>query len=384
MALIEQSVLDDYRPYYDNEVPEAINRIASDTLFESIVKFVFPNEDFGEFVERFRKLDSVDDFQQKVMNTAIDNIVKRTTNALSYKGIEVIEPQKSYTYISNHRDIVLDSAIFQYILFANGFKTTEITFGSNLMRPQIVVDIGKINKMFKIVRGGGVKETFTNSLNVSSYMRYAIRQKGESIWIAQRNGRTKDGDDKTQVGVLKMFAMSSTEPFVENMAEMNIAPISVSYEYEPCDFLKTREIYLTSLNGSYRKTENEDLNSIITGITQYKGKVNYTICPPISHQELSECDASPTKDKFYHLVDIIDNRILKGYKLFNTNYIAYDILECSSRFTHKYSDKQREDFTSYMNNGLQTIEGDTDRLKTIFLNIYANPIKNRIASGIAL
>lgn len=380
--MIEQSILDDYRPYYDNEVPEAVARIASDALFEPTVRFIFPDEDFGKFEKFFRTLDSVDDFQLKVMNSAIGNIIKQTTTSLSYVGLENIETHKNYTYISNHRDIVLDSAILQYILYANGLKTTEITFGSNLMRPQIVVDIGKINKMFKIVREGTAKEMFTNSFNVSTYMRYAILHKNESTWIAQRNGRTKDGDDKTQVALLKMFAMSSPKPFVDNLKEMNIAIISVSYEYEPCDFLKTREIYLTSINGGYRKTENEDLHSIIKGITQFKGNVHYTICRPISGEELLLCDTVSHQEKFRMLADIIDKRIIEGYKLFVTNYMAFDIVEKSSRFAHLYNEEQKESFIDYMTKGLQELEGDNDTLRRIFLNIYANPIKNRITYGL--
>lgn len=381
--MIQQSVLDEYRPYYDNEVPEAVARIASDSLFEAIVKFVFPQEDYGSFVERFKRLQTVYDFQTKIMDKAIGNIVRMTASDLSYNGIDHIDPNKSYTYISNHRDIVLDSAILQTIFYTNGIKTSEITFGSNLMRPQIVVDIGKINKMFKIIRGGTAKEIFINSQNVSDYMRYAITQKNESTWIAQRNGRTKDGDDKTQVAILKMFAMSGSKEFVDNLAEMNIVPIAVSYEYEPCDFLKTREIYI-SRRQTYIKADNEDLNSIVTGIMQFKGGINYTICPAIYIEELQKCESLSQKNRFKELATIIDARIYKGYKLFKTNYMAFDLLEKSNRFADRHTYQDKESFIEYMEKGLDAIDGDKDELREIFLNIYANPVRNKMESDFSL
>ena len=378
--MIQQNILDEYRPYYDNEVPEAVARIASDSLFEPIVRYVFPNEDYKGFVDDFRRIASVDDFQAKVMDKAIGNIVRATAADLSYSGIDLIDPKKSYTYISNHRDIVLDSAILQTIFYANNIKTSEITFGSNLMRPQIVVDIGKINKMFKIIRGGTAKEIFVNSQNVSDYMRYAITHKNESTWIAQRNGRTKDGDDKTQVAVVKMLAMSSDKPFADNLAEMNIAPIAVSYEYEPCDILKTREIYLSRKNGSYTKTANEDINSIITGVTQYKGRIHYTICPPIEADELARYDSASHNDKFRLLAQDIDRRIYRGYRLFPNNYIAFDLLANGSDFASEYTHTQREAFISYTDKALSLLEGDRDKLRNIFLGIYANPVGNVVNS----
>ena len=363
-------------------MPEAVARIASDSLFEPIVRFVFPEEDYAAFVENFRRLGSVYDFQTKIMDKAICNIVRATATDLSYSSIDLIDPKKSYTYISNHRDIVLDSAILQTIFYANNIKTSEITFGSNLMRPQIVVDIGKINKMFKIIRGGTAKEIFSNSQNVSDYMRYAITHKNESTWIAQRNGRTKDGDDKTQVAVLKMFAMSSSRPFAENLAEMNIAPIAVSYEYEPCDALKTQEVYLLRKNGTYTKTANEDLNSIVTGIRQFKGRISYTFCPPITETELTSCQEAPHKERFRLLAEIIDRRIYSGYRLFKTNYMAYDLLEGTHRFAQQYSEADLKEFVEYVEERTSSLEGDRGELRNIFLGIYANPVRNCIDNNI--
>lgn len=373
--MLTSEVLEDYRPYNDSEVPDAVNRIAQDVLFPYIVRFVFPQKDFKDFLEEFNRIKSVYEFQVKIMDKAICKVVEKTITKLSYTGVEHLTNDKSYMFISNHRDIVLDSAILQTIFVANGIKTSEITFGSNLMRPQIVVDIGKINKMFKIVRGGTAREVFINSLNVSEYMRYAITEKRESVWIAQRNGRTKDGLDKTEIAVLKMFAMSSKKPFIENLGELNITPIAVSYEYEPCDFLKTKEMYI-SRRQIYIKDPSEDFNSIQHGITQFKGNAHYTICDTLKFDELYNCVNPCNLEQFKELANIIDKKIFTGYKLWKTNYIAHDILHDKTEFSVFYDQEDRRKFTEYMHNGLSRLDGDPNELQEIFLGIYANCVDN--------
>jgi hypothetical protein len=377
--MLTPEILDDYRPYNDSEVPAAVHRIAQDVLFPKIVNFVFPEKDFNSFLETFKQIKTVDEFQAKIMDKAIGKIIEKTITELSYNGLENLSNDKSYMLTSNHRDIVLDSAILQIIFYANGIKTSEITFGNNLMRPQIVVDIGKINKMFKIIRGGTAREIFINSLNVSEYMRYAITEKNQSTWIAQRNGRTKDGIDKTEIAVLKMFALSSKKSFVENLGELNITPMAVSYEYESCDFLKAKEIYI-SRRQAYQKAPGEDLNSILQGILQFKGCTNIAICETITLDELSECAKLPKSEQFKELANIIDKRIYASYKLWKTNYIAHDILHEKSEFSTFYSDDEREKFIEYMNNGLRLLDGDRDELQEIFLGIYANPVDNCLST----
>jgi hypothetical protein len=367
----------EYRPYTDSEAPAAVRRIAENVYFPEIVKFIAPEEDINAFAEWFKQLKTIDEFQEKFMYRAVEKVVEATVKQLCYMGVEHLSNAKSYTFISNHRDIVLDSAVLQYILLGNRLKTSEITFGSNLMNPQMVVDIGKMNKMFKIVRGGTAREVFQNSLNVSEYMRYAITEKGESTWIAQRNGRTKNGIDKTEIAVLKMFAMSGTKSFVEDFEELNIAPLSVSYEFEPCDFMKTREIYLTRKHGKYVKQAGEDLLSVICGIKQYKGNMHIALCKPIAHDELTACDALHGNDKFRELANIIDRRIYDGYQLFATNYAAHDLRGGKTDFDDRYTENDKARFVDYMEQGLAKIEGDKDELRDIFLNIYANPVDTK-------
>ncbi len=372
---MENIDFEDIRPFNDLEVPDAIKRISENIFFPEVVKYIFPDVDIRSFTQQFKQIQTVDDFQVEIMYKVIPAILKHTTNMFLHSGADKLTNDINYMFVSNHRDIMMDSAILQIVLHESGIKTSEITFGSNLMKGQFVIDIGKINKMFKIVRGGTIREIFTNSLRVSQYMRYAITQKKESIWIAQRNGRTKNGNDVTDDAVLKMFAMSSKEPFAKNMAELNITPVSISYEYEPCDFLKTREIYI-SRRREYVKESEEDFLSILHGIKQWKENINLTICNTITKEELEYCDTFNNKDKFKELALIMDKRIYANYKLWKTNYIAHDMLNNSNTFSSYYQKNDKDIFVDYMMEGLKNIDGVIEELKEIFLSIYAYPIKN--------
>ena len=364
---------EDIRPYNNDEIPDAIKRISESIHFNKIVKHIFPDADLRTFIDNFRKIKTVDEFQVQVMDKVIRKILAQTTEGFSYSGFEQLTQEKSYMFLSNHRDILLDSAILQIILHECGLKTSEITFGSNLMNTQLVTDIGKINKMFKIVRGGTMREIFENSLKVSQYMRYAITQKHQSTWIAQRNGRTKNGFDSTEVAVLKMFAMSSPLSFVPNLMELNITPLAISYEYEPCDFLKTREIYI-SKRKQYKKEQGEDISSIVHGVTQWKKHIHLAVCETITEEELKQCDTFTHNEKFKCLAEIIDRKIYQNYKLYKTNYIAHDLLHNANTHIFHYSNEEKEAFKQYMSAGLKNIEGNINELETIFLEMYAKPV----------
>jgi hypothetical protein len=366
---------EDTRPYTDEEIPEAIKRVSENIYFHEVVKYIFPDADLSAFTDNFRKIKTVNEFQTQIMDKAIRSIVNQTSNGLSFHLPKSLSKDKSYMFISNHRDILLDSAILQIVLHESGFQTSEITFGSNLMISSFVIDVGKMNKMFKIGRGGTMKEVFNNSIKVSQYMRYAITQKHQSTWIAQRNGRAKNGFDATEAGVLKMFAMSSPADFVPNLMELNITPIAVSYEYEPCDFFKTRELYI-SKRKPYVKEHGEDLMSITKGVKQWKGHIHLSVCETITEEELKQCDTFSHNEKFKCLGKIIDNKIYRNYKLWKTNYIAHDILHSANTYHTRYSDSEQEAFKLYMSDGLNVIEGDRKELETIFLQIYATPVDN--------
>lgn len=368
-------MFEDTRPYFDYEIPAAISRVASNPFFDTIVRYLFPDTDVQQFKADFLQISTIDGFQHKVMLNAIRSIVQRTCSGFTWEGFEALDQQHRYMFIANHRDILLDAALLQVTLDANHLRTSEITFGSNLMQGEIVIDIGKMNKMFKIVRGGTVHDFYRNAMEVSSYMRHALLEKGESVWIAQRSGRTKDGNDKTESAVLKMFHISSDKPFVENLNMLNITPVAISYEYEPCDFLKTQELYISQYQ-KYIKEPGEDLHSILQGIMQQKGGIHLCATPTITMEELAECDKLEKNFKFAKLAEIIDQRIYSSYKLWKTNYMAHDLLTCTRTYSDRYTPAELERFTEYMHSGLRGLTGDPDELRSIFLKIYANPVEN--------
>jgi hypothetical protein len=243
------------------------------------------------------------------------------------------------------------------------------------MTSEFVIDAGKVNRMFKVVRDGTKREMLNNSKRLSAYMRYTITQKNTSLWIAQRKGRTKDGNDKTEPGLLKMLNISGTGNFLENFTELNIVPLTISYEYEPCDVLKVRELY-SSLKAPYKKSPGEDLNSIITGITQQKGRIHFSVGKPIN-DKLYEIEERANNDKINQLTRMIDKQIYENYKLWKTNYIAYDILYNNGKYINKYTSEDKKAFKNYLTKQLNNIKGDKKILQKIFLNIYANPVENK-------
>lgn len=372
-----QHIFEDIRPYNDSEIPEAMRRIAGCEIFGTLTNFIFPGKDVEDVRKMVLNISSIDDFQRQIMYPLNQQILDRSIDKLEYKGIEYLENNKSYLFISNHRDIMLDSALFQAILYDNGLKTTEITFGSNLMHLQLMVDIGKSNKMFKVVRSNNSREFLYNSMILSKYIRHTIMDKGESVWIAQRNGRTKDGNDMTDQGIMKMFCMSDNSDLKRSLSELNIVPLAVSYEIESCDFLKTRELYLSRNGEKYVKQPGEDLNSILTGITQQKGKVSINICKPITSEEFDFKYNVP--NEFYKgVASLIDGRIRENYKLYKNNYIACDILEDSTKYSEHYTAEEKEMFLDRCRQMLLQVDGEKEVLMKIFLGIYANTVFNKL------
>lgn len=366
---------DEIRPYTDAEIPAAAQRVANSPYLPAIVNYLFPGQKVEDFQQIFRNMHNVHDFQSTIMYPAIRSIIEKTSSGFSTSGFDTLHDNRKRMFISNHRDILLDAAILQTVLFDHHLDTSEITFGSNLMQGELVVDIGKMNKMFRIMRGGHIRDFYQNSMHVSSYMRYAVVEKQQSVWIAQRNGRTKDGDDKTDMAVLKMFALSSEKEFVDNLMELNITPMVVSYEYEPCDFMKTQEIFISRYQ-KYEKEPGEDLNSILHGIKQFKGHIHFAIAPAITIDDLNFCDHFERNKKFQHLAEIIDKRVYLNYKLWPTNYIAYELLNQTYRYKDQYTQEEMDQFVEYMEQGLSTLVGDPSELREIFLGIYANPVVN--------
>ena len=368
---------DDIRPYYDSEIPAAMQRIAASTSFPLLASYVYPGQPLEDVRRRIAAYPDIKSFQHETMSLVNEQIVQRSISTFSCEGLEQLSPQEQYLYVSNHRDIMLDASLLEYWLDKNGFDTTEITFGANLMINQLVIDIGKSNKMFRVERpGGSIRDFYERSCHLSRYIRHAIKGKKQSVWIAQRNGRTKNGMDLTDQGIIKMFCMSEPMDKLKAIADLNVVPVSVSYEWEPCDVLKTLELYESQFT-KYTKKPGEDLNSILTGIMQQKGRVHFEICKPITEAELRNF-ADMTNHDYYQAVSrLIDKRIVKAYRLFPNNYIAYDLRYGCSRFSDRYTQEEKDRFVSYLRRLDRYDTCDVEQLTDIFLGIYANPIVNK-------
>ena len=365
-------MFDDIRPYMDSEIPAAMQRIVSDKYFPLVCDFLFPDMPVQAVAALVGSCRTVEEFQSRVMYKVIYAIAHKTTSGLSVSGMERLDPAKDYLFISNHRDIMMDAAFLQVLLSDAGRKTSEITFGANLMQGQLVIDVGRSNKMFRIERPTTVtsaRDFLLKSQYVSEYIRYTITQKKESVWIAQRNGRTKDGTDLTDQGIIKMFNLSGTEDRVQSLTDLNIAPLSISYEWEPCDELKALELYAKSSGQPYIKKPGEDLNSILTGITQPKGRVHLTVCEPIRKEELEPFDSFANPEFNKAVAELIDSRIRPAYRLYPNNYIAADLL--SGKRNHSYTDSEKEAFVNHVD---KITKEYPDELRDILLHIYANPI----------
>ena len=376
---MKNSKFDDIRPYYEDEIPMAMERLTKCDAFPLLASFVYPGEPIEDIRKRIRSFKTVREFQHDTMFHLNEQIIARSITEFSCTGIEQLDKEKNYLFVSNHRDIMLDASLLQYHFVVKGFDTTEITFGANLMMNPVVIDVGKSNKMFKVERpGGDIKQFYKASMHLSEYIRHVITEKKQSVWIAQRNGRTKDGIDKTEPGIIKMFCMSEQKEKIKALADLNIVPVSVSYEWESCDVLKALELYESQFK-RYTKKPGEDLNSILTGLLQPKGRVSFKLCNPITIEELLAFENQTNNDYHKSVAKLIDRRINMAYQLFPNNYIAHDLLYGNTKYRFKYTEKQYNAFVKRLSvlNKYDTCE--LDRLKEIFLGIYSNPIENKSA-----
>ena len=362
---------DSIRPYSEEELSLALQRITQCPDFEIASRFVYPDSDPDDVRRQILSINSVDEFQKTIMYVAIKRIIDTTIDNLTWDGCDALDPNTPYLFVSNHRDIVLDAFLLQYVNYLNDIPTCQITFGANLMKHPLVVELGRLNKMFRVERGGSLRSFYSSMAQVSSYIRYCITQRRESVWIAQRNGRTKDGIDLTEPSLLKMFATSGNQDKdqITNLAELNIVPVAISYFWEPCDWMKAREMSITAGGGVYHKSEDEDLRSILTGIMQPKGNVHISVRKPITPEDLTQTLKHSSTQAFKSLAHLIDQRIHDGYRLTANNYIAHDIRSGTNKYADKYTAEQRETFLAH------TLKHSNTQTLKHLIDIYANPIQ---------
>ena len=295
---MDTNPFEDIAPYNDEEAAAALARVANHPNVPWISKFIFSNQPETYLRDILKSIHSVDEFQKAVMSYAIEWVIKTSVNQFTYDGLDKLKAiQGRYLAMSNHRDIILDPAFTQIILHWNQMPMTEICVGDNLLKSRTIEYLIRSNRMIKVIRGISARELYLSSQILSKYIRETITSGKGSVWIAQRAGRTKDGIDVTEQGLLKMFDMSGTGDFVQNFRELNIVPISISYEYEPCDILKAREV-LISRTQKYVKTENEDLHSIMIGIKQKKGNVHLNFGTPLNDDEICAASLCDKNDRY--------------------------------------------------------------------------------------
>ena len=373
--MVDLSEFESISPYTDEEAAEALSKLAEYPLLSQISQQFFPSES-PEFLKNVLKnIKTIDEFQILVMQKVVRWVLDNTAKNFSYDGISNIDPNKKFLALSNHRDIILDPAITQLVLYANGIPMTEIAVGDNLITNKTIEYLIRSNRMIKVVRGISARELYLSSQLLSKYIRLNITNQRSSIWLAQRQGRTKNGYDITEQGLLKMLDMSGSSDFQKNFEELNIIPMSISYEYEPCDILKARELVI-SRKTKYVKAEGEDLNSILVGIMSQKGNIHLNIGKPLTSEEIAEAAKCDKNDRYQLIRHAVDLRVIDGYRVWKNNYVAYDILNHSFKYSDMYNITDVESFVLYMEHQLDTVEKEINRedLRRIFLEIYANSV----------
>jgi 1-acyl-sn-glycerol-3-phosphate acyltransferase len=376
-SMHQERAFQSIEPFTDKEIEQVLGKLVQEPHFQKVLMTVFPDKTLEENIKMLRRIKTIKEFQRDVISYYLKIIVKKTITNLSSSGIDQLDPNKRYLFISNHRDIILDSALLNVLFVDNKLETTEIAIGNNLLIYPWIEMLVKLNRSFVVKRNLPAKEMLEASKELSAYMQYTLLEKKNSIWIAQKEGRTKDGNDCTQPALLKMIHMSSELPVAEYFKSLQIVPLSISYEVEPCDKAKTAELYTRLKDGSYVKDPKEDLLSMSGGLNNYKGRVHFQF-GKVLNKELDELNAiNFQNDQYVRLAQIIDDKIHEGFKLFAGSFIAYDILSRKNKFKDRYTKDEFDFFVKRMNDNLKCIEGDKEKIKQIFLGIYANPLINK-------
>ena len=374
----QQLNFESIRPYEDHEVQTVFNRLKNEESFLKLIGFLYPDSPPTLFLDSLKNVSTIRQFQEEVISAYVIDIIDKTTNGVSVEGLDNLNQDVAHLFISNHRDIILDPAILNVLLFKNGANTTEIAIGDNLLIYPWITDLVKLNRTFIVKRNLPLKQMLESSRLLSQYIRYTLTEKKHSIWIAQREGRSKDGNDRTQVSLLKMLNISGQESIMKNFKQLNIVPVSISYEFDPCDYLKAKEFQLKRDDPNYQKTKDDDLMHMGTGLRGRKGRVHFAFGKPLQ-EELNPIDALTVKnDQFSALAEIIDSHVHQNYKLWPSNYIAWDIFNNSCQYSDKYSDEEKAIFLEYVEDHISRIpEMDRDFIFNSLIEMYANPLENK-------
>ena len=373
---------DEIRPYYDEELPAVFEELIADPAFRHVLELALPGVPFDVLASRMRMCKSKLQFQVDFCYDFLKRIIREATLGVTLDNSSLADEGKAYTYVSNHRDIVLDSGFLSLMLVEKGLNTVEIAIGDNLLIYPWIKKLVRINKSFIVQRALTMRQMLEASARMSRYMHYTIGLKHQSIWIAQREGRAKDSNDRTQESILKMFAMAGEGDVISRLKEMNIVPLAISYEFDPCDYLKAKEFQMKRDNPDYKKTTADDLLNMQTGLMGWKGHVHFCTAPCLNEQLERLDPALPKQELFTRVAGLIDRGIFANYRLYPNNYVAADLLEGGNRFAAHYTADDRQRFTAYIDRQLGRIDlpgKDDDFLRGKLLEMYANPLRNQLS-----
>lgn len=381
--MIKEEYLD-IAPYGDNEFQHKMAEMVSDPGLEHAVRYVMPDVDYPEFVKGLKSLTTADQFQRLVMRPFIELLAQRTTSGISSSGIENVADGETYTFITNHRDIVLDASFLNLCLMRSGKPTSEIAIGNNLLIYDWITHLVKLNQSFIVKRDLKMIQALEAAKQLSGYIHFCLNEKRRSVWIAQREGRAKDSNDLTQESLVKMLGLSGGGTILENLKSARLLPVSISYEYDPNDYLKAREFLLKRNDPSFKKSQRDDLFSMETGLLGLKGRVHFAIGECIN-PGLNQISPDSERQEVVKLTcSLIDRTIHRGYMIFPINYIAYDKITGTDRFIDHYTDEEIKMVDNYIDGQLAKIDlegltdDDYDYMRRMMLQMYANPLTNKL------
>ncbi|HEX9151165.1 MAG TPA: 1-acyl-sn-glycerol-3-phosphate acyltransferase [Flavobacterium sp.] len=368
---------DAIRPFYDSEINEALQDVIHHPMMKALMNFSFPDVADEVWKEQLRKTHSIRDFQCNFIYHSVQKVLEKSSEGLTTSGFENLKANTSYLFISNHRDILLDTTLLNSALFEHGLVMTASAIGDNLVKKSFLKTLAKLNRNFLVQRGLTPREMLQSSKLLSEYIGHLLLHENRSVWIAQREGRTKDGNDVTNPGVLKMLGMASDEKnLMDYFKKIKIVPVSISYEYDPTDALKMPQLMAEAKNEVYIKEKNEDFMTILSGALGQKKRIHIHVGKVLD----TEIDAIAVENdncnkQIVALAQVIDDAILCNYKLWPTNYIAYDIVNKTNTYSHLYTENEKSLFERRLE---MRIDHDNPIALEGFLAMYANPVVNKL------
>lgn len=374
----------DIRPYTPEELPQVYEELIADPAFQQVATSILPYP-FEMIATQMRQCKTNLEFEKAFFYDFIKKLISKNSTGMTEDFSKVPDKSKNYTFISNHRDIVMDPALLSVALIDAGWEnTTEIAIGDNLLAYPWIKKLVRILKAFIVLRGLNGRQQLEALTKMSRYIHFAVTTKQENVWIAQRQGRAKDSNDRTQESILKMLTIGGEGSYVDRLKELNIVPLALSYEYDPCDYLKARELQQRRDQAEFRKAEGEDVNSMKTGILGFKGRIHFQASPCINEEIDRLAEIYPKKTDFFPaLTALLDQNIFSSYRIFPINYVALDWLEGQQKYVEHYTDADKERFTEYIFqqlNKIQLPEKDEPFLLTKLLKMYANPLINYLST----